>query len=120
MFTIRRLIPQLNRVDSNKIILANGGIIYIFIGELDDSYVKIVDSKKIYKTIECRLEGVELIPEITPYYDPKGDRYILPERIINQLIIANGGVDAVKTINDVYYFNHFVSTQNQTSGGETP
>lgn len=118
MFTIRKLIPQLKQVNSNRIVLSNGGIIYIFIGNFDDSYVKIIDSKKIYKTIECRIdENVNLIPEIGAYYEPQGDRYILPERIMNQLITANGGIDAVKTINDVYYASHSSIAQNTILGG---
>jgi hypothetical protein len=114
---IREVIKQLNKVDSHIIYCNNRGKIYLT-SMNDDEYsmsrFKTINGKRVCRNIYCFIseeEGIKKIPELEQYclkYESFGyvmdeNNYIIPERIMNQLINFNGGIDTYQTISAPYY-----------------
>lgn len=124
MYTIRKCIKEMRKVGTNKICLNNGTKIYLL--EMNaDKAEEIGTSKRnsdgtirVMRRIFCSIQpskNARMMEELKNnwwLYNPKKDywenyfhedEFLLPERILNQFISANMGIDYYDTISRPYY-----------------
>ena len=125
MYTIRQCIEEMRRFGTNTIYLYNGTTIYLL--EMNaDRYEQIGTFKRnedgsirVMRRIVCRIipsENTRMLDDIKKnrswylYAEKLGELsyfgvndYILPERVMNQFISYNGGIDHYRTIGELSY-----------------